>query len=170
LLLANGLAGNASIKDGSGEAGVLERAVYEVMRNLAVKVVEDGEGATKVAEIQVHGARSRAEAEKVGLAVANSQLVKTAFFGADPNFGRIPAAIGYSGVPVRPGRVSLSFDGVVVARGGVGIRSSERKAARVLARPKFSVRIHLGQGKESASVWTSDLSHDYVRINSAYRT
>ena len=137
------------------------------MKDLAIKLVEDGEGATKVAEIQINGARSRADAEKVAWAVANSQLVKTAFFGADPNFGRVLAAIGYSGVPIKPGRVSLSFDGVVVARRGVGVRSAERMAARVLARPRFSVRVHLGQGKGSASVWASDLSHDYVRINSA---
>jgi glutamate N-acetyltransferase/amino-acid N-acetyltransferase len=140
------------------------------MKHLAIKLVEDGEGATKAVEIQVRGARSRAAAKKVAETVANSLLVKTAFFGADPNFGRILAAIGYSGVAVRPERVILSFDGVVVARRGVGIGSNERAAARVLERPKFTVRIFLGQGKESASVWTSDLGHDYVRINSAYRT
>ena len=170
LVLANGVAGNAPIRQGSREAAILERALYEIMKDLAIKLVEDGEGATKVAEIQINGARSRADAEKVAWAVANSQLVKTAFFGADPNFGRVLAAIGYSGVPIKPGRVSLSFDGVVVARRGVGVRSAERMAARVLARPRFSVRVHLGQGKGSASVWASDLSHDYVRINSAYRT
>lgn len=169
LLLANGSAGNAPIRRGSPEAAALERALYDVMKHLAVKLVENGEGATKAAEIQVRGARSRAEAKKVAETVANSLLVKTAFFGADPNFGRILAAIGYAGVPVRPERVSLSFDGVVVARRGVGVGSNERAAARVLERPKFTVRIFLGQGKESASVWTSDLGHDYVRINSAYR-
>ena len=102
LLLANGLAGNAAIKRGSREAATFERALYEVMKDLAIKLVEDGEGATKVAEIHVRGARSRADAKKVAWAVANSQLVKTAFFGADPNFGRILAAIGSSGVSVRP--------------------------------------------------------------------
>jgi glutamate N-acetyltransferase/amino-acid N-acetyltransferase len=169
LLLANGLAGNAAIQRGGREAATFARALYEVLKDLAVKLVADGEGATKVAEIQVRGARSCGDARKVAWTVANSQLVKTAFFGADPNFGRILAAIGYSGVAVRPERVSLAFDGVVVARRGAGVGSNERAAARVLERPKFTVRIFLGQGKESASVWTSDLGHDYVRINSAYR-
>jgi glutamate N-acetyltransferase/amino-acid N-acetyltransferase len=169
LLLANGTAGNASIRRGSPEAAALERALYFVMKQLAIKLVEDGEGATKAAEIQVRGARSRAAARKVAWAVANSQLVKTAFFGADPNFGRILAAIGYSGVPVVAEKVSIFFNRVVVARRGVGVGSNERAAARVLERPKFTVRIFLGQGKESASMWTSDLSNDYVRVSSSYR-
>ena len=170
LLLAGGLAGNPPIRAGSRQAASFERALYKVMKRLAIKLVEDGEGATKVAEIQVDGAKSSREAKKVAFAVANSQLVKTAFHGSDPNFGRILAAVGYAGVPVNPEKVTLAFDDVLVARGGVGLRSKEREAAQVLARSSFTVKIHLGQGTESASVWTSDLSHDYVRINSAYRT
>jgi glutamate N-acetyltransferase/amino-acid N-acetyltransferase len=169
LLLANGSAGNASIRRGSPEAAALERALYFVMKHLAIKLVEDGEGATKAAEIQVRGARSRTAAKKVAWAVANSQLVKTAFFGADPNFGRILAAIGYSGVPVVAEKITISFNRVVVARRGVGVYSNERAAARVLEGPKFTVRIFLGQGKESASMWTSDLSKEYVRVSSSYR-
>ena len=170
LLLASGVAENPPIQAGSRQAASFERALFKVMKKLAIKLVEDGEGATKVAEIQVEGAKSSAEAKKVAFAVANSQLVKTAFYGSDPNFGRILAAVGYSGVPINPEKVTLAFDDVLVARGGVGLRSKEREAAKVLARRSFTVKIHLGQGTESASVWTSDLSHDYVRINSAYRT
>lgn len=169
VLLANGFAGNAVIESGSREAATFERALYDVTKDLAIKLVEDGEGATKVAEIRVQGARSRAAAEKVAWTVANSVLVKTAFYGEDPNFGRILAAIGYSGVSVRPEKVSVSFDSVMVARGGVGIRANEHEAARVLRRPNFTVRINLRQGKESATVWTSDLGLDYVRISAAYR-
>ena len=170
LVLANGFARNPPVRSGTREEVALMAAVQMVMRELAIKLVEDGEGTTKVVEIRVEGAHSVAQARKVGMAVANSKLVKTAFFGADPNFGRIMVAIGYAGVPIQPERIDVSFDGVSVVRKGVGLSSSEAKAARVLRRPSFSVRINLHQGKESASIWTSDLSYEYVRINSAYKT
>jgi len=170
LFLANGFAGNSPVRRGSREERVLGQATQRVMKELAVKLVEDGEGTTKVAEIRVDGSRSVAEAKKVAFAVANSKLVKTAFFGADPNFGRIMAAIGYAGVGIQPERIDVSFDGVIVVSKGVGINSTERAAARVLRRPSFTVRIHLHHGKRFASVWTSDLGYEYIRINSAYRT
>jgi glutamate N-acetyltransferase/amino-acid N-acetyltransferase len=170
LLLANGHARNRLVKRKTKEEKVLRASVQKVMNELAIKVVEDGEGATKVVEVRVEGARAARDARKIAFAVANSKLVKTAFFGSDPNFGRIMAAIGYAGVPVNPDRIDVSFDGVPVVRKGVGLSTGEAKAARVLKRPSFSVRINLHQGRESASIWTSDLSHEYVRINSAYRT
>ena len=170
LFLANGVAGNRAVALGSKEEQVLFRVAKKVMKDLALKLVKDGEGATKLVEIRVEGSRSVAEAKKIAYAVANSQLVKTAFFGEDPNFGRIAAAIGYAGVPIRPERLTVSFDGVTVVKKGVGVISREREASRVLRRQSFSVRIHLHQGEKSASVWTSDLTYGYVRINSAYRT
>ena len=170
LCLANGVAGNPPVRGGSREEEVLLNVVKEVTGSLALKLVEDGEGATKVVEVRVQGSRSAAEARKIAYNVATSQLVKTAFFGEDPNYGRIMAAIGRAEVPIKPERIDVSFDGVAVVKRGVGVNSTEQEAARVLKQPSFSVRIHLHQGKASASVWTSDLSHDYVRINSAYRT
>jgi glutamate N-acetyltransferase/amino-acid N-acetyltransferase len=170
LFLANGAAGNPAVRPGSRGEKLLAEATRKVMKDLAIKLVEDGEGATKVAEIAVAGARSVAEARKIAFAVADSKLVKTAFFGCDPNFGRIMAAIGYAGVPVRPERINVAFNNVAVVKKGVGLPTSERAAARVLKRASFTVRINLGQGRSRASVWTSDLSHEYVRINSAYRT
>jgi glutamate N-acetyltransferase/amino-acid N-acetyltransferase len=170
LLMANGFAGNPRVRSGSRESAALGQAVLEVMKKLALKLVEDGEGATKIVEIRVEGASSLAAAKKVGFSVANSQLVKTAFFGEDPNFGRIMAAIGYAGVPVDSEKIDVSFNDVTVVRHGVGMALKERAAARILRRSSFQVEIKLGQGKKAASVWTSDLSHDYVRINSAYRT
>jgi len=170
LFLANGASGNPPIRRGSGEEKVLGRVAEAVMKNLALKLVEDGEGTTKLVEIRVDGARSTAEAKKVAFTVANSKLVKTAFYGEDPNFGRIMAAIGYAGVPLNPDKIDVSFDGVSVVRNGVGLPANERKAAQVLRRRSFKVRINLRQGSASTSVWTSDLSHEYVRINSAYRT
>jgi glutamate N-acetyltransferase/amino-acid N-acetyltransferase len=170
LFLANGASGNPPIRRGSGEEKLLGRAAEAVMKNLALKLVEDGEGTTKLVEIRVDGARSTAEAKKVAFTVANSKLVKTAFYGEDPNFGRIMAAIGYASVPLNPDKIDVSFDGVSVVRNGVGLPANEPKAAQVLRRRSFKVRINLRQGSASTSVWTSDLSHEYVRINSAYRT
>ncbi len=170
VLLANGVAGNSVVKRGSDEERVLLRAVKQVMKELAIKLVEDGEGTTKLVEVRVEGARSEADAKKVAFSVANSKLVKTAFFGEDPNFGRIMVAVGYSGVPIQPEKIDVSFDRVIVVRSGVGVTVNERQAAGVLKQRSFKVKIQLRQGRESASVWTSDLSHAYVRLNSAYRT
>ncbi|MBI2987470.1 MAG: bifunctional glutamate N-acetyltransferase/amino-acid acetyltransferase ArgJ [Deltaproteobacteria bacterium] len=170
LFLANGLAGNSPVRRASREERVLVRAAQELMKELAIKLVEDGEGATKVVEVFVEGARTVAEAKKVAFSVGNSKLVKTAFFGSDPNFGRIMAAIGYAGVPIRPERIDIAFDNVTVVKSGVGMASREKKAARVLRHPSLRLKIDLHQGRRSAAVWTSDLSYEYVRINSAYRT
>ncbi|MEE9550699.1 MAG: bifunctional glutamate N-acetyltransferase/amino-acid acetyltransferase ArgJ [Candidatus Binatia bacterium] len=170
LFLANGVAGNRAVALGSKEEQVLFKVAKKVMKDLALKLVKDGEGATKLVEIRVEGSRSVAEAKKIAYAVANSQLVKTAFFGEDPNVGRIMAAIGYAGVRVEPGEIGVSYDRVPVVRHGIVLNPNEREASRVMRRPSFKVSINLGQGKQSASVWTSDLSHKYVRINSAYRT
>jgi len=129
-----------------------------------------GEGARKVVEVRVEGARSLAAAKKVTSSIASSQLVKSAFFGEDPNFGRIMAVIGYAGVPIDCATVDVSFNGVTVVKRGVGMPLKEREAARVLRRPSFQVKVRLGQGKQATSISTADLSHEYMRINSAYRT
>src|SRR5437773_9846193 len=146
------------------------KAVFDVMKKLALKLVEDGEGARKVVEIRVEGARSLAAAKKVASSIANSQHVKTAFFGEDPDFRQIMAAIGCAGVPINCATVDVSFNGVTVVKRGVGRPLKEREAARVLRRPSFQVKVRLGQGEQATSICTADLSHEYVRINSAYRT
>ena len=115
-------------------------------------------------------ARSVEAARKIAFVIANSKLVKTAFYGADPNFGRILAAIGYAGVPVRPEKIRVLIDNVVVVTRGVGSNGTEKETTRIMQRPSFTVRVVLNQGQASASVWTSDLTHEYVRINSAYRS
>jgi glutamate N-acetyltransferase/amino-acid N-acetyltransferase len=170
VFLANGFAGKRPIRRGTRDALTFEKTVDAVMKKLALKLVEDGEGATKVVEVRVEGASSSAAARNIACSVANSQLVKTAFFGEDPNFGRIMAAIGYAGVPIDIEKIDVSFEGVKVVSRGVGNPGREREAARVLRRPSFQVKITLRQGRQTASVWASDLSHEYVRINSAYRT
>ena len=170
LCMANGLAGNPEVTPGSADEETLERALTRVMKELALKVVADGEGATKLVEVRVDGARTAVHARKVAFAVANSQLVKTAFFGEDPNVGRFMMAVGNAGAPVVEDAVDVALGGVKVVRRGVAVGAREDAAARVMQRPSFTVRISLGLGDARASVWTSDLGHEYVRINSDYRT
>ena len=170
LCMANGLAGNPEVTPGSADEETLERALTRVMKELALKVVADGEGATKLVEVRVDGARTAAHARKVAFAVANSQLVKTAFFGEDPNVGRIMMAVGNAGAPVAEEAVDVALGSVKVVRRGVAVGAREDAAAKVMQRPSFTVRISLGLGDARASVWTSDLGHEYVRINSDYRT
>ena len=170
LCMANGLAGNPEVTPGSADEATLERALTRVMKELALKVVADGEGATKLVEVRVDGARTAAHARKAAFAVANSQLVKTAFFGEDPNVGRLMMALGNAGAPVVEEAVDVALGGVKVVRRGVAVGAREEAAARVMQRPSFTVRISLGLGRARASVWTSDLGHEYVRINSDYRT
>ncbi len=170
LCMANGVAGNPRISRGGEGEEALERALTRVMKELALKVVADGEGTTKLVEIRVDGARTDGEARKVAFTVANSKLVKTAFFGQDPNIGRFMMAIGNAGVPVVEATIDIVLGGVKVVRRGLAVGTRETAAAKVMQRPSFTVRINLGMGDARTSVWTSDLGHEYVRINSDYRT
>ena len=170
LCLANGVAGNPRITRGGAGEDVLEREMTRVMKELALKIVADGEGTKKLVEVRVDGARTVAEARKVAFAVANSKLVKTAFFGEDPNIGRFMMAIGNAGVPVVEETIDVALGAVKVVRRGLAVGTRESAAAKVMQRPSFTVRISLGMGDAATSVWTSDLGHEYVRINSDYRT
>ena len=157
---------------GSPQAHLLRDALLVVARRLAQAIVRDGEGATKFITLRIEGARSVDEARRVGYAVAHSPLVKTAFFASDPNLGRILAAIGYAGVDdLDVGGVDLYLDDVHVAtRGGRHPRYAEADGQRVMAQPEIGVRIVLGRGDAAATLWTCDLSHDYVSINADYRS
>lgn len=170
LLLANGASG-ASIAPGSEAEREFEIALRRVLLDLARMIVRDGEGATKLVEVRVEGAAGREQARSVARAVATSSLVKTAFFGEDANWGRIIAAVGYSGVEVDPHSIDIYFDDVQVAQGGMSVGpQAEAPATAVLQQAEFCVRIVLGQGADSASYHTSDLTYDYVKINADYRT
>jgi len=171
LIMANGMAGNPVIKTGTPEAARFEKHLKEMLLSLARQIVRDGEGATKFVEIRVTGAYSTSDAKKAAMAVANSLLVKTAFFGQDANWGRIIAAVGYSGVEIEQERISLSFDDVLMVSQGVFVGcDAEEKGSEVLRRSEFSVTIDLALAEGTATVYTSDLSHDYVSINADYRT
>lgn len=171
VLLANGMAGNPVITPGTPEGERFETCVRSVLLSLARQIVRDGEGATKFVEIRVVGASSTADAKTAAMAVANSMLVKTAFFGQDANWGRILAAVGYSGAEVDQDRVALSFDDVSMVRDGVFVGGdAEERGTEVLRKKEFSVTIDLRLGDGEAVVYTSDISHEYVSINADYRT
>jgi len=171
LILANGAAGNPVLADGADGSTDFVRLLDEVLLALAKLIVKDGEGATKFVQITVKGARSDADAKRAAMAVANSCLVKTAFFGQDANWGRIFAAVGYSGAEVDPDRTELFFDDVRMVRNGVFAGGdAEARGTDVLRKKEFGVTVDLHLGGGEATVYTSDLSYDYVKINADYRT
>ncbi len=171
LLMANGAAGNPVIAAGSADAAAFETILNDVLLELAKQIVRDGEGATKFVAITVRGAASDADAKKAAMAVANSSLVKTAFFGQDANWGRIFAAVGYSGARVEQLRAELFFDNVQMVKDGLFTGGdAEARGTEVLKKKEFTVTVDLHLGSGSATVYTSDLSYDYVKINADYRT
>lgn len=169
-ILANGKAGNPLISEPGPEYRLFVEALETVCLTLAKMLVQDGEGATKLVEIRVQGGATEADALQVGKAIATSNLVKTALFGEDANWGRILAAVGYSGVDVLPERVRIFLGDLPVCSGGVGLAFDEAKAKRILAAKEIGITVDLGQAAAEATVWTCDLSYDYIKINGSYRT
>lgn len=171
LILANGAAGNALLSDANPDAVRFAGLLQEVMVTLARQLVKDGEGATKFVTITVKGAVSNSDARQAAMAIANSSLVKTAFFGQDANWGRILAAVGYSGAQIDPERAWLYFDDVAMAKNGVFAGGdTEARGTAVLRNSEFTVTVDLKLGEGRATVFTTDLSYDYVKINADYRT
>ena len=171
LVMANGMAGNPVISEATPEAAIFEELLNDVLLSLAKQIVRDGEGATKFVEIRITGAVDDSDAKLAAMSVANSSLVKTAFFGQDANWGRIFAAVGYSGAQLDQSRLSLHFDDVCMARNGVFAGGdAEQQGTAVLKKKDFTVTVDLASGAGSATVYTSDLSYDYVKINADYRT
>lgn len=173
VVIASNKADNTVISSLSSSNGlVLKNAMLDVARQLAQAIVRDGEGATKFITIQVDGGLDAAECRKVAYAIAHSPLVKTAFFASDPNLGRILAAVGYAGIAdLEQGNIELFLDDVHVAtQGGRNPLYREQDGQRVMKQSEITVRVSLGRGKASDTVWTCDLSHDYVTINADYRS
>ncbi len=171
LCFATGAAGAPPLTAGSRGFETFRRALREVCLALAKMIARDGEGATKLAEVRIRGARSSREARLAAEAVATSPLVKTTLFGEDINWGRIMAALGRSGARFDPKRVDLRVDQVPVVRGGVTLGSrAEAAANRRLRRREFTLTASLHAGKAEARLWTTDLSEAYVRINAGYRS
>lgn len=170
-VMANGQAGNRLISstDDSDYATFYE-ALRQVCLYLAQQVVRDGEGATKFLEITVKGAKSFTEAKTAAMSVAKSPLVKTAFFGQDPNWGRILCAVGYSGIDANPATTSLSIGGVIIVKSGLGASFDAGALKQVMSEKDITVIVDLGQGDAQATVWTCDFSYEYVKINGEYTT
>ena len=173
MLIATQQAGHVEIDSlHSADAQLLRQAVIAVSQQLAQAIVRDGEGATKFITVQVEGGKTEDECRRVAYAIAHSPLVKTAFFASDPNLGRILAAVGYAGIAdLDPGLIELFLDDVHVAQhGGRHPGYQEQDGQRVMKQAEITVRVLLHRGDASTTVWTCDLSLDYVRINADYRS
>jgi len=173
VLIATGQAGHAPITRLDSVAGaVLRDAVIAVSQQLAQAIVRDGEGATKFITVRVDGGKTEQECRQVAYAIAHSPLVKTAFFASDPNLGRILCAVGYAGIDdLEQTDIDLYLDDVHVAReGGRHPDYREEDGQRVMQQSEITVRVDLHRGDASTTVWTCDLSHDYVKINADYRS
>lgn len=170
ILMASGAEGGDELEPGTVAYRAVEATIVEVAIALAQMIVRDGEGATKFVTISVAGAASEVEAEVVAFAIANSPLVKTALFGEDANWGRIAMAIGKSGVTVDAEAIEIHLGGMLMCLNGTAVPFDETEAARRLTESEIEVRVDLHVGVGAATVWTCDLSYDYVRINGDYRS
>jgi glutamate N-acetyltransferase / amino-acid N-acetyltransferase len=170
LVLANGEAGAPSIKAGTTAHRAFTAALEEVCHSLALQIVADGEGAQRVIEIEVRGAETEASARRIAETIATSPLVKTAFAGGDPNWGRVFAAAGRSGVKFDPARVDITMAGVHVLSRGTPLDFNERSASNRLLAPHVHIVMDLHAGRAVARYWTCDFTAEYVRINASYRT
>ena len=173
ILMATGRAGNASITAlDSADGQALKAALLEVAQKLAQAIVRDGEGATKFITVKIEGGQTEAECRLAAYAIAHSPLVKTAFFASDPNLGRILAAVGYAGInDLDQTKIDLYLDDVhVVVNGGRNPSYKEEDGQRVMKLQEITVRVLLGRGTAAQTVWTCDLSHEYVTINADYRS
>lgn len=169
LMMANGALGNKPITEKSPALGAFREAIANIAYQLSKLIVKDGEGATKIVEIEVRGARSESDAENAAFSVANSNLVKTAVYGNDANWGRIMAALGYSGINLIEDKIDIYFGKVQVVSEGVS-NGMDKEAANVLRGKEVPIIIDLHLGKSAAKVLTCDMTEEYIRVNATYRT
>ncbi|BEU87495.1 bifunctional glutamate N-acetyltransferase/amino-acid acetyltransferase ArgJ [Selenomonas sp. TAMA-11512] len=169
-VFANGAAGNPVIKEKGEDYDAFYAALLEICQGLSKRIAEDGEGATKLLTIHVTGAQDFYDAKTVGMSVAKSPLVKTAFFGEDPNWGRVICAVGYAGVPMEPDKVKVAFGGIPVFANGMGVTMNEEALRDVMQAHDVVIDIDMASGDAEATVWTCDFSYEYVKINGEYHT
>ena len=174
LVLANGQAGNMIIDSEGPAFDKFYNALYEVCKYLAVSIVKDGEGATKLLEVHLSGAKNFEEGKRIAKSILTSNLVKTAFFGEDANWGRIFCAMGYSGINFNPNQVDITIEsnaGVAqMLKAGLPISFSEEKAKKILEEKEITILVQMGEGDAKVTAWGCDLSYDYVKINGDYRS
>ncbi|SDG23696.1 glutamate N-acetyltransferase [Selenomonas sp. WCT3] len=170
IVLANGAAGNAQITAEGDDYETFKNALQSICQGLAKRIAADGEGATKFLTVNVKGTKSFADAKTIAMSVAKSPLVKTAFFGEDPNWGRVICAVGYAGVPMDPQKTVVKFGGIPVYANGVGAAFDEEALRKVMSAHDIVIDIDMGEGEAEATVWTCDFSYEYVKINGEYHT
>jgi glutamate N-acetyltransferase/amino-acid N-acetyltransferase len=170
LLLANGMAGNKSLTPAHPDWEAFVQTLHAVSQDLAKMIAKDGEGATKLIEVEVTGAISDVEARKIAKTVVGSPLVKTAVFGSDANWGRIIAAVGYSGATLNPNQIGIKIGKTSVVENGEPICFSEGELLMYLKQPEVKISVELQQGKGQGVAWGCDLTYDYVQINATYRS
>ena len=169
IIMANGRSG-VELKAGTPEAAAFQEALLAVMQNLARRMVLDGEGATKFVTVKIENARSEADGKVLAEAVANSLLCKTAWFGGDPNWGRVVAALGYSGAEFDPSKTDIWYDDQPVVRNGGDAGTPESSLLGIMKQREFTIRINMNEGDAEYWVWTCDVSYEYVKINADYHT
>jgi glutamate N-acetyltransferase/amino-acid N-acetyltransferase len=171
LVMASGASGAPALSAKDPAYDKFTRALREVLRELAELIVSDGEGAEHVAEVEVVGTDSDADARTIAQRISTSLLVKTAMHGKDANWGRILSAAGMAGVPFDPERASIHIDDIAIVKGGVAVGpQAEEKAQRIMRRPRYRIRVKLGAGKGRASYLTCDIGHKYIDCNAGYRS
>ena len=169
-ILANGAAGNSKNLS-PHDADKFKIALISLLEDLSRMIVKDGEGATKLVKVEVHGARTPEDAEKAARTIANSSLVKTALFGCDPNWGRIMAALGRSGIIMDERRIKIEIGGVMIVTDGIAVPgNAEASAAAVMKTDEYDLTVDLGMGSASDFILTCDLTHEYININADYRS
>jgi len=173
-IMASGLAGNTPITEDGKAYKIFETALTELCKYVAMRMAEDGEGSTKLLQINIMNAESEESAQKLAKSVVRSSLVKTAMFGSDANWGRILCALGYSGVKIDPFSIDVGFSSkageISVCKNGKGIDFSEELAKIILNCDNININIDMKLGTSNATAWGCDLSYEYVRINGDYRT
>lgn len=170
IVMANGMAGNPKITEKNADYEIFYNKLKEICTEVSKKIASDGEGATKFLTIHVQGAEDFKSAKQVGMSIAKSPLVKTAFFGEDPNWGRVICAVGYSGVRIYPDKVTIKFGDVPVYAKGVGTSFDNAELKKVMAEHDILIDVDLGDGESEATVFSCDLSYGYVKINGEYTT
>ena len=173
-VLANGMAGNEQIVDDGADFDAFMKALNTVNVYLCRMIASDGEGATKLLECAVSGAKTKTDAKKVAKSVVCSSLLKAAMFGADANWGRVLCAIGYSGADVDVNKIDVAFKSkkgeIKVCKNGSGVDFSEEQAKEILLEKEITIVVELNDGEYSSTAWGCDLTYDYVKINGDYRT
>jgi glutamate N-acetyltransferase/amino-acid N-acetyltransferase len=170
IALANGQAGNPLIVAGTPESEEFRRAFRDVLAQLAREMVLDGEGVSKFVEVNISGAQDGTQARRIAEAIARSPLCKTAWYGNDPNWGRILDAAGYSGAKFAPQEVSLDINGTPFVRNGMGAGRPQAELEAAVKPREMKIDLKVGEGIGAFTIWTCDLTHDYVKINADYHT